>query len=299
MSSLHILRKGANGRMNLKLAILLTIFLLLICSLCIRSSFAAEQRLIIPGKLQGKEIRNPYIHELLQLIYSKLDIDLTIEYSPEGLTQGRALKALSDGQLVNLNWSVTSKEREEKLLPIRIPIYKGLIGWRVFYIRSDEQEIYSQVKSLDDLQQFLAIQRFDWPDYKILLANNLNVEGNIAFNKMHDAIHSGLADYYPRSILEIIGESNNYKLTSKGLSIESSLLIKYPSAHYFFVNPKDIVLAKSIEKGFKMAIEDGSFASLFLRYYGENLKQLNLKKRRTFTLKNPYFPNLKTNSLSN
>jgi len=276
--------------MNFKLTTIQTIFLLLTCSLFINLSFAAEQKLIIPGKLQGKEIRNPYIHELLELIFSKLDIDLTIEYSPEGLTQGRALKALSEGKLINLNWSVTTKEREQLLLPISIPIYKGLIGWRVFYIRSEEQDVFSQVNNVNDLQKFLAIQRFDWPDYKILLANDLNVEGDIAFNKMHDAVISGLADYYPRSILEVIGESNNYKLKNKGLSIERSLLIKYPSAHNFFVNTKDVMLAKTIEKGFKIAIKDGSFASLFLRYYGENLKALELDKRRTFELKNPYFP---------
>ena len=201
-----------NGRMNFKLTTILTIFLLFTCSLFLNLSLAAELKLVIPGKLQGKEIRNPYIHELLQLIFSKLDIDLTIEYSPEGLTQGRAMKALSNGNLINLNWSVTTKEREQQLLPIRIPIYKGLIGWRVFYIRKEEQELFSQVDNVDDLKNLVAIQRFDWPDYKILLANDLNVEGNIAFNRMHDAVISGLADYYPRSILEIIGESNNYKL---------------------------------------------------------------------------------------
>ena len=276
--------------MNFKLTNTLTLFLLFACSLFLNSAFAIEQRLMIPGKLQGKEIRNPYIHELLQLIFSKLDIDLTIDYSPEGLTQGRALKALADGDLINLNWSVTTKEREQQLLPIRIPIYKGLIGWRVFYIRTGEQDLFSQVNNVKDLQQFLAIQRFDWPDYKILLANDLKVEGNIAFNRMHDAVISGLADFYPRSILEIVGESNNYNLNSKGLSIERSLLIKYPSEHYFFVNTKDIALAKTIEKGFKMAIKDGSFELLFLRYYGENLKKLELDKRRTFELKNPYFP---------
>jgi hypothetical protein len=278
--------------MNFKLTKILTIFLLISCSLLANLSFGAAQKLVIPGKLQGNEIRNPYIDELLRLIFTKLEIDLTIDYSAEGLTQGRAMKALSDGKLVNLNWSVTTIEREQQLLPIRIPIYKGLIGWRVFFIRSDEQDKFSQVKTINDLQRFLAVQRFDWPDYKILLANNLNVEGNISFNSMYDAINSGLADYYPRSILEIIGESNNdtLKLNKKGLGIERSLLIKYPSAHYFFVNSKDVILAKTIEKGFKIAIADGSYERLFLRYYGENLKKLELDKRRTLELNNPYFP---------
>jgi hypothetical protein len=276
--------------MNLKLTTVLTIFLLLASSLFINASLAASQTLMIPGKLQGKEIRNPYIHELLQLIFNKLDIDLTIDYSSGGLTQGRALKALADGNLINLNWSVTTKDREQQLLPIRIPIYKGLIGWRVFYIRTADQAIFSQINNVNDLQKLLAIQRFDWPDYKILLANSFKVEGDIAFNRMHNAVISGLADFYPRSILEVIGESDNYNLNNKGLSIERSLLIKYPSAHYFFVNIKDVTLAKNIEKGFRLAIEDGSFESLFQDYYGENLKKLELEKRRTFELKNPYFP---------
>ncbi|MCW8833797.1 MAG: transporter substrate-binding domain-containing protein [Colwellia sp.] len=276
--------------MNFNLTNILMVLLLLFGSLFLRSSFAAEQTLVIPGKLFGKEVRNPYIDELLHLIYSKLDVDLTIDYSPEGLTQGRAMKALSDGKLINLNWSVTTKEREKLLLPIRIPIYKGLIGWRVSFIRAGEQENFSQVNNITDLQKFLAVQRFDWPDYKILLANDLNVEGNISFNKMYDAITLGLADYYPRSILEISREKNNPTFNTTGLSIERSLLIKYPSAYYFFVNAKDVALANSIEKGFKIAIEDGSFEDLFLRYYGENLKKLSLDKRRIIELNNPFFP---------
>jgi len=273
---------------NFKLIKIITVFLLFYLSPNL--SFGAEQKLVIPGNYQGKEIRNPYVDELLHLIFNKLDIDLTIDYIPESMTQGRALKALSDGELINLNWAVTTKEREQQLLPIRIPIYQGMIGWRVFFIRTEDQYKFSLVNNVTDLQKFLAVQRFDWPDYKILLANDLNVGGNIPFDKMYEAVISGLADFYPRSVLEVIREKNNYTLNDKGLSIERSLLIKYPSAYYFFVNTKDVILAKTIGKGFKIAIEDGSFESLFLRYYGENLKKLELDKRHTFELNNPYFP---------
>jgi len=260
----------------------------LCCCLFSTQLFAQTKVLRIPGNVQGDKVRNPYVDELLRLIFAKQSIDLTIQYNRDRLSQGRALKELADGGDIDLNWSVTTSERETHLLPIRIPIYQGLIGWRTFLIHKDNQAKFAEVKSVEDLRAFIAVQRFDWPDYKILQANNLLVEGNISFEIMHKAVLTGLADYFPRSVLEIIREHKKHNI--KDLVIEPSLLIKYPSAYYFFVHPKNIELAQTIESGFKKAIADGSFARLFARYHGDSLQQLFIENRHVIELNNPLFP---------
>ena len=47
---------------------------------------------------------------------------------------------------------MTTREREERLQPIRIPIYKGLIGWRVNLLRQTDSQLLSHVRTLDDLK---------------------------------------------------------------------------------------------------------------------------------------------------
>ena len=44
------------------------------------------------------------------------------------LGQNRVLKEIEKGT-IDVSWTMTNKEREERLLPIRVPLFKGLFGW--------------------------------------------------------------------------------------------------------------------------------------------------------------------------
>lgn len=106
---------------------------------------------------------------------------MTLNYHPRKYTQGRALRELSVNSEIDLNWSTTSIEREKLLKPIRIPIYRGLIGWRVLLIKGGTQERFDKITSIEDLRALVAVQRFDWTDYDILKENKFRVEGNLSF----------------------------------------------------------------------------------------------------------------------
>lgn len=243
---------------------------------------------VIPGPLDGKKVRNPFVEELLSLAFEKCQLNLNLIYYKHRYTQGRALKELSLGGDIDLNWSTTSFEREALLRPIKIPLYNGLIGWRVLLIRQVDAERFAEVKSLEDLKSFIAVQRFDWTDYDILKANGLPVEGNLGFVQHSRAVVSGLADYFPRSVLEVGNEINQER--NQELIIEPTLLLKYPAAYYFFVNKDNEELAQLIEHGLNLAIQDGSYMELFNRHFGEHIKALNLPNRTIIRLKNPLFP---------
>ena len=107
---------------------------------------------------------------------------------------------------------------------------------------------------------------------------------------MHKAVVTGLADFFPRSVLEITREKKRHADLTE-LMVEPNILVKYPSAVYFFVNKENQELANQIEKGFEKSIADGSFAKLFNQYFGTALEELNLDKRRVFVLENPLMPN--------
>lgn len=264
----------------------LVIFVLLI-SLPVTAT-PVSMHLVIPGPSTPFKVRNPFIEKLLKLIFAKQNIDLTLEYAKENISQGRALKELNNNGVIDLTWSVTTHEREQALTPVRIPLYQGFIGWRVFIIRKDNQTMFDNVTSLNELGKLLAIQRFDWPDHQVFIDNNLDVDGSLPFAQMYKAIENGLADYFPRSVLEVTRELNSVK--SKQLTVEKSLLLKYPSSYYFFVGKNNNKLAETIKKGFELVLADGSYQLLFQECFGSALKALNLTQRKVLYLKSSLMP---------
>lgn len=246
-------------------------------------------KLVIPGPSTPFKVRNPFVEKLLKIIFAKQNINLKLEYAKENISQGRALKELNNSGVIDLTWSVTTHEREQSLLPIRIPLYQGFIGWRVFIIHKDNQPTFDKVNSVSGLGELLAIQRFDWPDHQIFVENNLDVDGSLPFAQMYKAIENGLADYFPRSVLEVTRELN--ALQSEQLVVENTLLLKYPASYYFFVGKNNHELAKTITKGFELVLADGSYQILFQESFGNALKALNLKQRKVIHLQSSLMPN--------
>lgn len=56
---------------------------------------------------------------------------------------------------------MTSNEREEQYLPVRIPIYRGLGSYRVLLIQKDDQPMFSQLKNNKSMQQLRFAQVHD------------------------------------------------------------------------------------------------------------------------------------------
>lgn len=49
------------------------------------------------------------------------------------------LALLRANEVIGVLWTVTSPERERLLIPVRIPIDRGVYGWRLFLIHADAQ----------------------------------------------------------------------------------------------------------------------------------------------------------------
>lgn len=275
------------GHYGMKNLIYVLLIIMLISS---SSSFANVINLTIPGPSAPFTKRNPFIEELLVMIFEKQALTLKLHYATEEISQGRALRELNNSQAIDLTWSVTTHEREKALQSIQIPLYQGFIGWRVFIIRRDKQIDFKQINQLSELANMIAVQRFDWPDHQIFVDNNLKVEGSLPFPQMYQAIENSLADYFPRSVLEVTRELAS--LNTKTLAIEQTILLKYPSFYYFFVGKNNQSLAKTIKTGFEKALADGSYQLLFQQHFGKAISALNLKQRKVFLLKNHLLPQL-------
>ena len=74
------------------------------------------------------------------------------------------------------------------------------------------------------------------------------------------------------------------------LVIAPGLLLRYPTAFYFFVSPREPRLAEDLSRGLERALGDGSLLALFNQYMRTQTKRLDLHERHALALRNPLLP---------
>jgi hypothetical protein len=249
------------------------------------SAYSAKLSIVYPPPDSARDHRQDYKIELLELALKKSGVEFELRPASGVMPQGRALVQLASGHDVDVVWTATSKQREHDLLPIRIPLDKGLVGWRIFLINQDQQDKFAKVQTLADLRKFNGVQGHDWPDVDILRANGLPTLTDAKYEHLFKMLQFHLADYFSRSIDEIWDEEKGHP--GMNLAVENSIVLQYPLAYYFFVNKKNTVLAETLERGLRLAIKDGSFERLFSKHFGKLLGKVNLTGRKRFVLNNP------------
>jgi len=241
-----------------------------------------------PRPESDPDVRSHYARRLLELVLQRAYITYRLELHPVRMQQGRAIARLKNGQGIDVLSTMTSNEREQELLPIRIPIDKGLIGWRLLLINREQAAKFSSVTSLDGLKNLTAGQGHDWPDVHILRENGLNVyDGTTNYVSLFSMLERQRIDYFPRSVTEAWSEAAQYQ---QRLMVEPSIVLRYPSAIYFFVRKGNEQLATDIREGLEKMIADGSFDKLFQEHFGDMIARSKLKERLVLDLNNPLMP---------
>jgi hypothetical protein len=181
-------------------------------------------------------------------------------------------------------------DMEENTLPVRVPLYKGLLGHRVLIVHKDNRHIFDHVKTIEDLRRFKFGQGVGWADTEIMKANGLTVVAAPKYEGLFHMTDGKRFDAFPRGVHEPWGELKNNK--DLDLAVDSNLMFVYTSPYYLMVTPRRPDLAADIERGLLMAIDDGSFDQKFFNndMVKMVLKYANLKDRRIIKLRNPELP---------
>jgi ABC-type amino acid transport substrate-binding protein len=228
--------------------------------------------------------RYDYALQLLQLALSKAGTSYRIQTAEFAMNQERQVLEIEAGRTIDVGPIPSSAEREARLLPIRIPINKGMLGWRLGLIRKGEQGLVANVNTLEDLKRLRLAQGQEWPDTQILQANGIHVITAPRYEGLFKMLTGKRFDYFPRSVMEIWDEQ---AINADTLEVEAHLALHYFYDAYFMVNRKNSRLAQDIQEGLEKAIADGSFDKLFQQYYGDRLRKAHLETRTVIELKNP------------
>ena len=245
-----------------------------------------------PEPATKNDPRAEYYTDLLELALSKTvatDGPFKITYVTHLDPAARTDESMRDGVL-DVTVNMTTVELEKKLLPIKVPLTKGLIGYRIFIINEADKAEFKRLGETGGLKTKRACQSVYWADFKILNANGFPTEGCLDYDTNFKLVSMGRVDYFPRSVLEIFPEVQNSAYTN--LTIDDAHLMIYPAAIYFFVGNHNPSLASRIEKGLLAAKKDGSFDKLFFAYLDSQqiLTRAKLKERRVYYLNNPLLP---------
>lgn len=116
-----------------------------------------------------------YAIQMLELALQKSGTEYRLETEKDAWSSARLKQAVSEGE-IDVMWAATDIDMEIVSLPIRVPLYKGLLGYRLLLVHPDNLSIFAGANSLVDLRPFLFGQGRGWPDTKILLANGLKVQ---------------------------------------------------------------------------------------------------------------------------
>src|SRR3989337_4337119 len=83
------------------------------------------------------------------------------------MSQTRAARELELGN-IDFIWTGTSAEYERRFHAIRIPVLRGLDGYRICIINPNRQSAFSAVQTLEELRKLPIGQDPGWSDVKIL-----------------------------------------------------------------------------------------------------------------------------------
>lgn len=205
---------------------------------------------------------------------------------PQTMSRNRALRSLLAGEIAVYS-APTRLEWEKEALPVRIPIRKGLLGYKLFLIRKDEQGLFDQIKTEQDLRKFRYGGGLQWSSSLALKKLGFETYGGADYEPLFAMLSANRFDYFPRGVNEIFTEYDIRKDVFPKLGIEESLALYLPSPTYFFVSPKYPALAQRIEKGMLALLKDGTFDKLFLDHHWDALKKAALHQRKIIRLSNP------------
>jgi len=263
------------------------IFFLLVLILPL-NSFANTQIYLAKPDV-GSFSRSDYPEQVLRLALDKTVSDYG-EYKitkKVSVTRKRALYTLIEGRLINVHSAPAKQSWENKTIPIYIPIRKGLLGYRLLLINNQNQKKIDNIKNIEDLKKLKCGTGSQWSTTKALSMLDFNLIKGKSYEGLFGMLEKGRFDYFPRGVNEVFGELKKFSKSNPNIKLEEKLAIYLPLPTYLFVSPKYPELAKRIEKGLRMAIKDGSFNKLFIKFQGRNIKKANLSNRKIFRLENP------------
>ncbi|WP_211222768.1 hypothetical protein [Paludibacterium yongneupense] len=214
--------------------------------------------------------------------------EVRFEPYAEDVTQDRAQQLL-ESRAIDVIALGTNAVREAHMLPVKIDILRGMVGYRIFIIRAAEQARISAMSDAELRKRLIFGSNAQWADLAVMQAAGYTVETATSYENLFGMLADQRFDALPRGINEIRHEAP-LRQHYKGLAVEQTKALYFPYPIYFWVNRHNIELARRIDRGMRLAMADGSMRTLFQHYYAAEISMMKAEKRHVIRLENPMLP---------
>lgn len=244
----------------------------------------------------GESTLDQRIHFKKRILTKALDLtrgaygDYEIKIKKYYMNSDRSFVELKTGKNINVYFALTRKDMESIGTPIRIPVRRGLVSYRLLLINKGTEHLFKNVETLDDLKNIRVGIDTAWATYKTVFHHNFNVVPVADYDSMFNMLSRKRFDYIPRSINEIFDELDRHSSKNFKFSIEPSLVLYLPSATYIFVSNKSPRIAQRLHLGLNMMVDNGDLEKIFDEFFSDQLIKADLKNRKVIYIPNPYLP---------
>jgi len=260
---------------------------------CFSFQVVAADILRIKDRSSSLDLRGQYIDNLLiralrlsQEKYGPFTIDrLKADYPSHGV-----LQLLENGDLINVSVAMTSDEWENKAIPIRIPLRRGIFKYRLLMVHKDNLDQFKDITHVDQLKKLAVGLKRGWTIRTILDTLDFNIVDVDSYDLIFEMLHQKHFAYTIRGIHEIYEELKLRKRFFNDLVIEPNILLHLPAPSYFFVSPQYPKIAERIEYGLETMVASGELQQLFEEAFSKYIDILDLTNRRVIEVGNPLLP---------
>ena len=253
----------------------------------------AEDVIRIQLSQSDKDQRVTYKYELL-----KAALEITREeFGPYRLkvevfrmNRERALVELIKGEIINLHIAPADLDWEAVALPVRIPIRRGLLDYRLVLAHKDVSQLLSQVKSVAELKRYSVGLRKRWTTTKILRELDFEIVESTTYDGFFSMLSLQRYKFTVQGINEVFGVMEARKEELEDIRIVPGIAVKIPLPVYFYASLRTPRVAERIESGLNRLIDNGDFDRIFLRYFEKSIQKAQLWERRIIDIGNPLLP---------
>ncbi|WP_039912651.1 hypothetical protein [Cellvibrio mixtus] len=210
-------------------------------------------------------------------------------YAQEQISSERKHDLLVLGDKVNVDRLVgfpTMNGARKGLIRVGVPILNGFMGYRILLIRNENQPLFSNIKSSDELRKLPMGFGKGWEGH-VYKHNGFSVAEALTMPMLLKMLAGKRYYFVPLSAIEI---DDHYEIDGalvRSLVPEKSLLIYMPLPVYFYVSPAAPELADRLTLGLNYLSASGLMGKIFTDHFGERLKRLHLADRQLIELSNP------------
>ncbi|MCM2679581.1 hypothetical protein [Echinimonas agarilytica] len=233
--------------------------------------------------------RDELVVEIMELAFAKSNFNTTISHRKKAENSARLVEEVKGGNL-SVMWAGATQQMQQDLQAIKIPLFKGLLGHRIFIIEDSQHAEFSTISDFTDLKNYKAgLGRF-WGDTEILENAGIDVVKPVKAESLFYMVDGRRFDYLPLAVHEVWEVVDSYPQLN--ISVDSNVLLIYPMAMYLYVEKGNDALYQALNDGLEAAISDGSFDEMFYNseLISKSFDLAKIQQRKVIHIPNPMLP---------